>query len=187
MSRFGYLTAAAILIGFVVPASADTIANFTLDGVTFNDGGTATGGFTLDLTTSTLSNVNITTSQDSVLGLGTTYSSGTFSNFPDATFVFSNGFFLQFEELTIVVSELTPGDLSGSNSFTIATASSYEIFFSAEMCEGPCSVRSITDGSLDDSATPLPAALPLFATGVGVIGLLARRRKRKNVAAIAAA
>ena len=28
-------------------------------------------------------------------------------------------------------------------------------------------------------ATPLPAALPLFATGAGVIGLLARRRKKR--------
>ena len=36
------------------------------------------------------------------------------------------------------------------------------------------------------SATPLPAALPLFATGLGALGLLARRRKRKNAAALAA-
>lgn len=35
------------------------------------------------------------------------------------------------------------------------------------------------------SSTPLPAALPLFAGGLGVMGLLARRRKRK-AAAIAA-
>ena len=33
--------------------------------------------------------------------------------------------------------------------------------------------------------TPLPAALPLFATGLGALGLLAWRRKRKNGAAIA--
>jgi hypothetical protein len=33
---------------------------------------------------------------------------------------------------------------------------------------------------------PLPAALPLFATGLGVIGLLGWRRKRKNAAALAA-
>ena len=35
---------------------------------------------------------------------------------------------------------------------------------------------------LDDglSAVPLPASLPLFGTGLGVIGLLARRMKRKN-------
>jgi hypothetical protein len=35
-------------------------------------------------------------------------------------------------------------------------------------------------------ATPLPAALPLFASGLGVIGMIAKRRKRKNAAAIAA-
>lgn len=37
-----------------------------------------------------------------------------------------------------------------------------------------------------DSTTPLPAALPLFASGLGVLGLLARRRKRKSAAALAA-
>jgi len=36
------------------------------------------------------------------------------------------------------------------------------------------------------SATPLPATLPLFATGLGAMGLFGWRRKRKN-AAIAAA
>jgi hypothetical protein len=35
--------------------------------------------------------------------------------------------------------------------------------------------------------TPLPAALPLFASGLGAMGLFGRRRKRKNAAATAAA
>jgi hypothetical protein len=35
--------------------------------------------------------------------------------------------------------------------------------------------------------TPLPAALPLFATGLGVMGWFGRRRKRNNTAATAAA
>jgi len=35
-------------------------------------------------------------------------------------------------------------------------------------------------------ATPLPAALPLFATGLGALGLLGWRRKRKAAAAVAA-
>jgi hypothetical protein len=35
------------------------------------------------------------------------------------------------------------------------------------------------------SATPLPAALPLFAGGLGMIGLFSRGKKRKNVAAVA--
>jgi hypothetical protein len=34
--------------------------------------------------------------------------------------------------------------------------------------------------------TPLPASLPLFATGLGALGLLGWRRKRKAAAAIAA-
>lgn len=37
------------------------------------------------------------------------------------------------------------------------------------------------------SATPLPAAFPLFASGLGVMGLFGWRRKRKNSAALAAA
>ncbi len=46
-----------------------------------------------------------------------------------------------------------------------------------------------TDGQLEFSAnaTPLPAALPLFATGLAGLGLLGWRRKRKNAAAILAA
>ncbi len=35
----------------------------------------------------------------------------------------------------------------------------------------------------DGGTTPLPAALPLFASGLGVFGFIAARRKRKPVAA----
>jgi hypothetical protein len=38
----------------------------------------------------------------------------------------------------------------------------------------------------DPSLVPLPAALPLFATGLGGLGLLGWRRKRRKIAAIAA-
>ncbi len=38
---------------------------------------------------------------------------------------------------------------------------------------------------VDPPATPLPAALPLFAGGLGVISLLSMRRKRKNAASAA--
>lgn len=34
----------------------------------------------------------------------------------------------------------------------------------------------------DSASTPLPAALPLFATGLGALGLLSWRRKRKQIA-----
>ena len=37
------------------------------------------------------------------------------------------------------------------------------------------------------ATTPLPGALPLFATGLGALGLLSWRRKRKNGANFSAA
>ena len=40
-----------------------------------------------------------------------------------------------------------------------------------------------THGLFGAIATPLPAALPLFASGLAALGLLAWRRKRKNAAA----
>jgi hypothetical protein len=42
------------------------------------------------------------------------------------------------------------------------------------------------DGVSIPSSVPLPASLPLFGTGLGLIGLIAWRRKRKKVAALAA-
>jgi uncharacterized protein (TIGR03118 family) len=38
-----------------------------------------------------------------------------------------------------------------------------------------------------DATTPLPATLPLFATGLGALGLLGWRRKRKSTTSVLAA
>ena len=46
-------------------------------------------------------------------------------------------------------------------------------------------ISMLSDAELDapgGTETPLPAALPLFATGLGIIGLVARRRKRQAAA-----
>ena len=48
-------------------------------------------------------------------------------------------------------------------------------------------IDSSVTGYATPNPTPLPATLPLFAGGLGVIGLLSGRRKRQNAAAIAAA
>ena len=69
-----------------------------------------------------------------------------------------------------------------------------------ELCIGPCPPPTVTlqtavtellgtttgGGFNNPSATPLPGALPLFATGLGVMGLFGWRRNRKNGAALAA-
>jgi hypothetical protein len=42
---------------------------------------------------------------------------------------------------------------------------------------------SVLLANIDVPSVPLPAALPLFATGLGALGLLGWRRKRKIAAA----
>ena len=50
--------------------------------------------------------------------------------------------------------------------------------FLATCTDAPCDMPPITIIP-PIAETPLPAALPLFATGLGALGLLAWRRKRK--------
>ncbi len=56
-----------------------------------------------------------------------------------------------------------------------------------DTCLAPCTVHiaAFWDNlSFTVTSTQLPAALPLFAGGLGVIGLLARRRKQRHAAAL---
>lgn len=196
----GVIIAAAAL-GVAAPASADTIANFTLDGVTFDDGGTATGGFTLDLTSGTLSNVNITTTSGNPAdGYGDTYDdpgSNNFGPFPDIyTNTFTNGTTpeFQFDDFFYIgegildidlAAPLTDASLAGSSSLSITGSESAYFFLCGLEAPGAdyCGTRDITGGSLDIgglAATPLPATLPLFAGGLGIVGFLSRRKKRKQ-------
>jgi hypothetical protein len=66
----------------------------------------------------------------------------------------------------------------------------YVYDFAELTCQGGntgCPDFSPLNVQLSQLGTPLPAALPLFASGLGVMGLLGSRRRRKNSAASAAA
>ena len=66
--------------------------------------------------------------------------------------------------------------------YSVFTGTSYSNFYD----EGTRSLvaNALADPSPDIASTPLPAALPLFAGGLGLIGLLARRRKQRHAAAL---
>ena len=190
MLRFSCLIGAAILGWLVAPASADTIANFTLDNVTADEGfDVITGGFTLDFTTSTLSNINITTTEDIIVKLTTindadsafpTEWGGNFFEFAandTSSSDFTDGDLLMIDLATV----LTPSDVLGPTSIPIASGSFENINHCTVIGCGAVMFMPLT-GSLDTagiSATPLPAAMPLFATGLGAMGLFGWRRKRK--------
>jgi hypothetical protein len=60
----------------------------------------------------------------------------------------------------------------------------FDVFTELSLDGGATWVASVDSTHVDlTNATPLPAALPLFATGLGALGLLGWRRKRKQAAA----
>jgi hypothetical protein len=101
-------------------------------------------------------------------------------NGPNSYVLYSYGQFLSF-----FIEWSNPSNNLGSNNtvgvWEIGTPPDYSdnhIIY----CNGCVTVTSTTIGT---SETPLPAALPLFATGLGALGLLGWRRKRKAAAALA--
>ncbi|MGZ5866501.1 MAG: hypothetical protein ACXWKC_14070, partial [Xanthobacteraceae bacterium] len=105
-----------------------------------------------------------------------------------------------FENNVALALSGTPGFWADNSGLT-ATYGQMTGAFTATSTSTPIRIESIAFGSrvfmigLDDvsvtgpsvAETPIPGALPLFASGLGALGLLGWRRKRKAVAAIAAA
>ena len=91
------------------------------------------------------------------------------------------------------------GDLSSGNNAGSDSADVYALHFGAGqnsnyndivlVFSGATTLTDVTVAGLsnfrsfDVTATPLPAAAPLFATGLGALGLFGWRRKRKALAA----
>jgi hypothetical protein len=69
-----------------------------------------------------------------------------------------------------------PPDVNGATSLLLDTTFS-EILLNAGSGGG-----EFTSASVDVVTTRLPGALPFFSTGLGTLGLLSWRRKRKQAA-----
>ena len=183
--------AAATMIGVCggisAPVSASPVTIVWDVTGTFDDGGTLSGFFTwteYNALSSAPGSLSLTTTLGTTLG-GTTYSlppSSPSGGAPANGFIITNNY-SQVLSLTFENPLTTPGTdpiLVGVNS--------YECFSFGCPPGGADGVdtRYFTVGSAVAVVTPLPAALPLFATGLGALGLFGWRRKRK-AAAIAAA
>jgi hypothetical protein len=73
------------------------------------------------------------------------------------------------------ISDFTSSPVFTEMVYAQVSAGNYQFYTTPGVSTGSVSVTAVT-------ATPLPAALPLFATGVGALGLFGWRRKRKNAA-----
>jgi hypothetical protein len=183
-SQIALVACAALAFGVSSPtiASADTYSTFDVDG-TYDGGlGTVTGSFTLDTTTNTSYAVDLT-----VVGAGGV-NSGTITDPTQTgpgTYATADGPMLTFDDdnpaLQIFLTYPAGGGTLYTGGFGSSSVGSY---FSptcgGEICGFPLD-GTVTAAS-GVSTTPLPAALPLFAGGLGMIGFLSRRRKQKTIA-----
>jgi hypothetical protein len=177
-------SAATITYDWTLTAPAASFGGFDWDGsgtITVTIG---SGSDTITAITGTVTNGTIT---DPITGLAT---SGSFDNllFPIGTTfsgppVVTGGSYVSSSDL----------DTSGLG-FTIA-GGTIDVFGGYEPNSTDVTPGNNYDeigpggfgvGTFALTATPLPAALPLFAGGLGMIGLLARRRKRNAYVGTAA-
>ena len=156
--------ALGVILLFVVGSAQAALVTWTLNDVIF-DGGSATGSFDYDANTDTYSNVNITTSTSFFFGStyvespegGTTPISLDLGPVSDCGLVGVPKFcILQFDYAPL------------TNQGGIRALGGQEInIFNAEQ-------RSIVGGTI--SAVPVPAAVWLFGSGLGLLGWMKRRQ-----------
>ena len=176
IALLGVSQARAAIVNYeFVPAT-----NFTLDAT-----GTISGSFTYNTATFAMTNINATVS--GATGFDGTYTftyapwdgASTISFMYAADSASNNTFAMLFLEFS--------SPLDGSPGLVpLVAIDGYNLPGNCDF--GGCSnyFGSSTTGGVEAASTPVPAALPLFATGLGALGLLGWRRKRKNAAAVAA-
>jgi hypothetical protein len=196
----GAATLAAIVgISFSLPAArADTVYDWTISGGTAQDGSGALSG-SGTITLSSTPTINSTGTGYAVDGITGTFTStditgsvtGTFTSGAVDNLVYPSdpgGFILDDFGLGITVM------VSPTNSYQLEFgAANGDPGFYNETCCGSSEpiydYNDVTFGVTAEtvSATPLPAALPLFAGGLGILGMFSLRKKRRAEKALVAA
>jgi len=178
--RFGLI--AAVLFFSCAGASAGTLT-WTISGVTFNDGGTASGTFDYDADTDTFSNIDITTTAGTVFGASTyTSLAGAYPSSPDLVYLqTTTGTIRLFDFGTsanmtdgggIIPLALDPlsGGTAGEDNCYNGTCT---LVYSSP-------IRYSTTGTVSaptSGAAPEPASFVLLIGGLGGLGVLALRRR----------
>jgi hypothetical protein len=164
------VAAASAMLAAPHPTVAATI-NYVFNGATATTNGVTediSGTFTFDTSTYTPSRIDITVT-------------GTYDDDAGTYTAFSP--FASSGPSDLIVYDPTTGK-SIVIDFAYDLANAPDPLSNFQNADGTYAVSNGSVGGAVDP-TPLPAALPLFATGLGAMGMLGWRRKRKN-AAIAA-
>jgi hypothetical protein len=186
MKLLGVVAAIAVTIVSAVLQSSAHAATLTFDW-SWDGGGGGYGEFTgqgtLTANTTTNPNVDIVTSISGTWSAphnfagAETLALSTY-NFADNLIYPSSSSLLDVHGIAIELSNGADVSILLTNSSNLPEYFTYDTYGTESF--GSFSLTQV-------SSSPLPAALPLFATGLGALGLLGWRRKRKNAAAFATA
>jgi hypothetical protein len=192
MGRPGALVAALLFTVLAAPASAYTIASFSLSGITFNDGGTASGTFRIVYGNPLEFSPSAATTAGTILNGGQLDEGAQQINFAvDTEIQLIGSTFISDDVLKLFVhANLNPATLASLPTFDV-TSGSERIFYPFCPTTCPSPSRSVTGGSIvttgletfpdpppPPAPTPLPAALPLLVSALGGMGVLGWRRRR---------
>jgi hypothetical protein len=176
---FAIVTVTCAILFTPIRAWAIPVEVFTLEGVSYSSpnfaSGTLSGTFDYN---GTFSNISITATGGIVNGDVFNTDSGSTSTLLVAEAS-------DYDALTLAFATALPSSGGGSVGVTGDTVSSKGLFI---FSDGNIALSSefIADSGSVSTETPLPAGLPLFATGLGAMGVLGWRKKRKASAMTAA-
>jgi len=190
MMKIRIILSALAAVFFVSPVSA-AVVTYTLQDVTFEDGGTASGSFDYDTDTMLFSNISIVTTA------GTLFDGTTHFSHPPFAITGVNAFFVDSDatgstglptltDATSILLGIRDGDVFTSllPDLGISSVIALDLIAEGTCTQADCfrsvPFRSASSGFLvtdDLSQVPLPAALPLFLFGLSGLGFTTWRKR----------
>lgn len=159
-----------------VAVAASAATTWTLQGVTFSDGGTASGSFVYDAATNTYSNINVTTTAGTVVLTGANYQFAVAASSASGVgLVTTAGNLTGTRGLALLFTSL----LTGNGGTVNISNTSMELTCNNASCSNNTTLRTVTAGRvIGVNPTPTLSEWGLIAFAVMLAGLGALRLRK---------